>query len=102
MYVFHGHGSRYANAVFSSVEQAKEWARRWRLTGLLTRYEVDDPAFDRLQKAGRLPANVVDDPSPWRVQVFCEGGWHEHFVEGMTPEDDGFDDAMKRLDREPD
>ncbi|MBY0261362.1 MAG: hypothetical protein K2Q20_03415 [Phycisphaerales bacterium] len=105
VFVFHGAGSRFANAVFSSKVSAEAWITLHGLTGLLTEYEVDSPAFDRRMKDGTLPRNmreslVSGEATGAFAQCYADGARHSHYFHGLGEEAPGFADASERWERE--
>lgn len=95
VFVFHGTGSQFGNAVFSSVEQAAAWIARHKLTGLLTAYDLDEPAYDRLKREDRLPRFRRSSEESEIVQRFCDGSRHWRFFLGLREDDPGFSEAVE-------
>lgn len=106
VYVFHGTGSHFANSVFSSLEIAKAWISKHSLTGLLTAYTLDAPAFDSLKTEGKLPKwmrrNIdAGEPIPAeKIQIFVDGGEHYHFYYGLGVGSPGYGEASDRWFKE--
>jgi hypothetical protein len=96
VYVFHGTGSRFANAVFSSVESAAAWIKQHSLTGLLTAYYIDDPGFERARRGGYAPSYIRGSPPTERIQWYVDGSEHYHFVYGIGEDSEDFNDASDR------
>ena len=88
VFVFHGHRSRFANAVFSSREVAEAWIRKHELTGLLTGYDLDAPAFEQ-DRQKKVPP-----------ERYTSGDDHWHYIYGLGQGDEGFDAASSRWDAE--
>ena len=99
IYAFHGTGSRYANAVFSSVTVATQWITRHKLTGLLTAYYVDDPGYDRKKRAGNLPKFKQGNDESSIIQWYVDGGEHVHYFLGIQEGTPEFEDAAEAWDR---
>ena len=73
--------SHHPSAVFSSLRTALEWLGRHRLSGLLTSYVVDEPAFERSLRRGTVPERQRDGALR---QVWAGGEEHYHVVEGAV------------------
>ena len=46
VWIFHGAGSRFANAVFTDKTIAERWINQNRLTGVLTKYPINISVYD--------------------------------------------------------
>ncbi|WP_223847367.1 DUF7710 domain-containing protein [Hymenobacter montanus] len=46
MWVFHGVGGHFASGVFTTREKAEAWIEHHGLTGVLTRYPLDQGVYD--------------------------------------------------------
>lgn len=104
VYVFHGHKSRFANTAFSTLAAAEQWIAKHALTGLVTAYEVDSPAFDRNLAARSLPRATLDaiargDDIAQMAERYVDGSDHYHFVYGHGESSPGFQEAMKRWEQ---
>lgn len=107
VFVFHGTGSRFANAVFSTQASAETWIARHQLTGLLTEYEMDSPAFDRRMKDGNLPGHIRKaiargDGTTVFAQQYTDGAKHYHYYYGLGADSPGYYDAEERWHRDND
>jgi hypothetical protein len=71
--------SYHPSAVFSSIETASAWLGKHRLSGLLTSYVVDEPAFERSLRLGTVPDRQKDGKLR---QVWGGGEEHFHVEEG--------------------
>ena len=89
--------------IFSSLEGALAWIAENSLTGLLSAYDLDRPAFDTRRSSGELPrllrrrleAGVL---SVKDVEQYVDGREHYHFFFGLGEEDPGFHEATDRWD----
>lgn len=104
VYIFHGDKSRFANAVFSTLDAAEQWIGKHALTGLVTAYELDSPAFDRNLAARSLPRGTLDaiargDDIAQMAERYVDGSEHYHFVYGHGESSPGFQEAMKRWEQ---
>jgi len=95
VYLFHGAGSTFTNAVFSSRPAAAAWIARHKLTGILTAYTIDDPDFDRHQRESKLPLKVRNEPniSADFIQRYAAGNEHTHYYYGLGEGDEGHSQA---------
>jgi hypothetical protein len=46
VWVFHGMGGRFTSGVFTTREKAEAWINQHTLTGVLTRYPLDQGVYD--------------------------------------------------------
>lgn len=97
VYVFHGTGSMFCNAVFTSLQNAEGWIAGHTLTGLLTVYYLDDPGYEREKREGVLPSYVAGAEA---IQRYVSGKDHYHFFYGVGEDHPGFTDASIRWARE--
>lgn len=106
VYVFCGFGGRHANAVFSTAERADDWVRKHELSGLLTRYKLDTPAFDENMSCGKLKSIEIairqGEDARIHIQRYVDGSWHRHYFYGVSDESLGYLEASDRWDREND
>lgn len=107
VYVFHGTHSRFANAVFSTKELAEAWIARHALTGLLTGYTLDEPAFDRKLIDATLPKYVRTNATSNELrlrsiaaQTFTDGGVHFHYFYGVGENSPEYSDMSDKWDRD--
>jgi hypothetical protein len=104
VYIFHGYNSRFANAVFTSVKKADAWITCHALTGLLTGYDVDYPAYDHHLAAGSLPKRMlktVDNDGTYSelIEQFVDGHEHYHYFYGHNEQSPGYLDALDRWEK---
>lgn len=52
VWIFNGSKGRFPGGVFQSLEKAQEWIKQNRLTGVLTKYPLDEGSFDWAQRQG--------------------------------------------------
>lgn len=69
----------HPSAVFSSLKKASEWIGDHRLSGLLTGYVIDEPAFERSLRLGTVPKH---QQSGALRQVWAGGEQHYHVKDG--------------------
>jgi hypothetical protein len=71
--------STFPSAVFSTKELAESWIATHCLSGVLTRYAIDIPAFEYSQANGTV--SPIDSDGRYR-QVWSGGEVHMHFTDG--------------------
>ena len=54
IWVFYGANGRFASGVFTSRDAAEQWIRKYKLTGVLTKYPLDEGVFDWAIKVGHF------------------------------------------------
>jgi hypothetical protein len=85
VWVFHGEGAQFASAVFRSQEAAVRWIGERALSGVLTAYPLDMPAYDWAVEAGHFKPKSDDHKSPRFIQRFTSGAQaHLHFTDGKS------------------
>ena len=104
VFVFQGAKCRFANAVFSTKSTAESWIAKHSLTGLLTEYEADNPAFDQRLKEGTLPKGIREalkreKSSASVIETYVDGARHSHYYPGIGQESPEFRNAMERWHR---
>lgn len=82
VWIFHGAGAQFASGVFSSLERAEGWIATHRLTGLLTRYPLDEGSYDLAVANGSFRPERYDQKTPEFIQRFTDGTFHHHFEHG--------------------
>lgn len=105
VFAFQGAHARFANALFSSKDTARTWIRKHGLTGLLTGYVIDSPAFDSRLLKGTLPRNYLDAVADDRllaahIEMYVDGTDHEHYFLGFGPDDREYEQAQQNWDRQ--
>jgi hypothetical protein len=86
VWVFNGAGGRFPGGIFTSRELAEEWIRARRLTGVLTKYPLDEGCFDwavrndlisrRAREHGGEAAFVGSFSSASQEHIHYEDGEH--------------------------
>ena len=82
VWLFHGEGGRFASGVLSSCENAEHWIKTHRLSGVLTRYPLDEGASQWAVTTGTFTVKRADQSSPEFIQRFADGSVHHHFEYG--------------------
>ena len=75
-----GRSSRHPSAVFSCLETGERRIGKYKLTGLLTEYVLDVPAFERSLELGLVPEHQLS--GDFR-QVWAGGEVHYHAEDGV-------------------
>jgi hypothetical protein len=79
VYVFTGHKSQVASAVFSSKEMAIRWIESNGLSGTLNEMPLDVSAYDHAVKNGLFLPKKDHERSPEFIASFSPRLWHGHF-----------------------
>ena len=88
VWVFHGHGARFASGVFATEADGLEWVKRHRLTGILTEYPFGVGAYDDAVARGLFTPSREHHGTPAHIAQFSPGRTqHIHLVDGQH--DDG-------------
>lgn len=83
VWLFNAPQSQFPGAVFSSVERATAWIAKYRLTGVLTAYPVDEGVYDWAIAAGVFPASKLVNAR--FVGSFTSAHQeHHHFIDGVA------------------
>lgn len=83
IWVFHGTGAQFASGVFTSREGAAAWIASHRLTGVLTRYPLDQGVYEWAIENGVFTPNRPDQSSSAFIGRFTSASQeHYHFEEG--------------------
>lgn len=84
VWVFNGAKARFASAVFSSKELAKNWIEKNRLSGILTRYPLDVSTYDWAVARGHFTPSKDEHKSAEFVGKFTTGSQeHYHYEDGF-------------------
>jgi hypothetical protein len=46
IWIFHASGARFAGGAFEDIAMAEYWIQKYKLTGVLTAYPIDEGCFD--------------------------------------------------------
>jgi len=83
VWVFHGSGAQFASGVFSSKERAETWIADHRLSGLLTRYPLDEGAYQWAISQGTFKPKRDDEKTAAFIERFADGSVHYHYEAGI-------------------
>jgi hypothetical protein len=82
-WVFNGSRANFPASVFSNRELAEAWILKHRLTGTLTRYPIDQGAYDWSIERGHFTPKKQEHTSPEFIQDFgCASFEHYHYEDG--------------------
>jgi len=84
IWVFHGEGGRFTSGVFTSIEKAEIWIDRYKLSGVLTEYPIDEGVYDwalfnsffNVKKESQITPNFIQ-------QFTCASQDHYHYENGI-------------------
>lgn len=82
VFVFSGEGGRFPSGVFSTRESAESWIAQWSLTGLLTEYVLDTPAYELSIARGSCEPSKPHHRSSDFIGKFAGGEVHWHYEQG--------------------
>jgi hypothetical protein len=82
VWVFNG-GGDFPAAVFSTREGAEAWIAKHALSGVLTKYPVDEGMWDWAIREGHWRPKREDQKAPEFVQRFACGQEHYHYERGV-------------------
>lgn len=90
VFVFSGLKNKHPSAVFSAVEPARAWIKKHGLTGTLTEYPIDTPAYDWAIAKGKFTPSSDHERSGDFIGNFSDASQrHYHFENGSDdPSDD--------------
>lgn len=83
VWVFHGEDADFASGVFTSRERAEAWIQSNKLSGTLTKYPVDIPAYEWAMSAGLFTPTRDDHRTPAFIGRFSSATQeYDHDDEG--------------------
>lgn len=83
IWVFNGERSCFPSGVFLSRDIAEKWIGKHSLTGILTRYPVNQGAYDYAVASQLFCPRKPDHKSPAFIGKFsCAGFEHYHYEDG--------------------
>lgn len=84
VWVFHGEGAQFAGGVFAGVTSAEEWIADHALTGVLTRYPLDQGVWDWAVEAEYFTPRQLEHSAPRFVGGFTSAlQEHIHYEGGV-------------------
>lgn len=83
LWVFNGAMARFPSALFSSLEDAENWIGNNKLTGVLTKYPVDQSAYDwAVENDFFVPKEEKHKSSAFIGGFTCASMEHYHYENG--------------------
>ncbi len=83
VWLFNGARSIFPSAVFSTLELAEKWIRAQRLTGTLTKYQVDVSAYEWAIAKGHFKPKRSDQQTAEFIVRFSDSSQeHYHYEDG--------------------
>ena len=84
VWIFVGAGSALPSGVFTDLTRAEEWLKKNRLTGLLTKYCLDEGVFDWAVRNDFYSVKPGKDISPRFIGQFTTASMpHFHYEAGI-------------------
>jgi len=84
VWVFNGARSNFPSAVFTVRELAEAWIAKHQLTGTLTRYPLDQGAFEWALERGYFKPKRSDQQTPEFIGRFSAANQeHYHYEDGQ-------------------
>ena len=78
VWVFHGSGGRFASGVFTTRDKAEAWIDQHHLTGVLTRYPLDQGVYDWAKEKQLFQPTKPEQTKAAFIQRFTSGS-QEHY-----------------------
>ena len=83
IYVFQGSGARLCTAVFSSMDKAEAWIKKYGLSGLLTKYPLNEGVYDWAIENHYFTPKNEQQKTPVFIQKFSSASLeHFHYESG--------------------
>ena len=82
VWVFNG-GGKFPSGIFSTREKAEKWINTHGLSGILTKYPVDEGAWDWAIREGYWRPKRDDQKTPSFIQRFSCGHEHYHYGDDL-------------------
>ncbi|WP_158825087.1 DUF7710 domain-containing protein [Mucilaginibacter lacusdianchii] len=83
VWIFHGAGARFSSGVFTSLEKARHWISKHKLSGVLTEYPLDEGVYDWAIQKELFEVKSIKYQSAQFIQAFSSASQeHYHFVDG--------------------
>ncbi len=85
VWIFHQAGARFAGGAFATKTIAEEWIAQHRLSGVLTKYPLDQGVWDWAVAQGRFKPTRDEHRAAEFVGGFTSAFQdHHHYVEGVA------------------
>ncbi len=83
VWIFHGVNSRFGNAVFTDINIAKAWIKKYKLSGIVTLYPLDISIYDWAIESGFFKPKEPKHLLPDFIEKFTSASQeHYHFENG--------------------
>jgi hypothetical protein len=83
VWVFNGSNSNFPGGVFSKREIAEEWIAKHKLSGVLTKYPVDEGIYDWSLANGTFKIKKEEQTNAEFIQRFSSAAQeHDHYEDG--------------------
>jgi hypothetical protein len=83
VWIFHGVNGRFSSGVFSSIQKAADWINKYKLSGVLTEYPLNEGVYNWAIENNYFEVKKESQTSPLFIQNFtCAGQEHFHFENG--------------------
>ena len=84
VWIFCGPKGRFPGGIFLSFSKAEAWISHNLLTGVLTRYPLDEGSFDWAQRKGLMSKKIIDSAEPDFIASFSSASFeHFHYEKGV-------------------
>lgn len=84
VWVFVGEGARFPSGIFTFLDDGKQWISSNRLTGVLTKYPLDQGVYDWAVSRGLFTPKKPEHGSPIFIGKFTSASMdHFHFEDGI-------------------
>jgi len=85
IWVFNGNKSNFPSGVFSNREVAEAWIGRYGLSGVLTKYPIDEGVYDWALANGTFKVKREDQTQAKFIQSFSSASQeHYHYEDGIN------------------
>jgi hypothetical protein len=85
IWVFNGNNSRLPSGVFSKRELAEAWIDKHALSGILSKYPIDEGVYDWALANGTFKAKCEDQTQAKFIQSFSSASQeHYHYEDGVN------------------
>ncbi len=83
VWVFNGSNSKFPSGIFTEKEIAETWIKKYRLSGILTRYPLDEGVYDWAISNGSFSIKKGEETTPEFIQKFSSASQeHYHYENG--------------------
>lgn len=84
VWVFNGANAKFPSAVFLIKENAFDWIKKNKLTGVLTKYPVEMSVYEWAIESGNFKVKSERDSTPEFIGRFSSAAQeHMHFEDGV-------------------